>query len=34
MAGAEMNIFGIFVGFLTPGIFIDSYSDKSQLTEG
>ena len=25
MIGTQMNVFGVFVGFLLPGIFMDSY---------
>lgn len=27
-----MNIFGIFIGFLLPGMIVDSYSKKVTLT--
>ena len=33
MVGTQMNIFGIFIGFLLPSFFIDRYSDSAQLTE-
>lgn len=33
MFGTQMNIFGIFVGFLIPGIFVDDYTGKVPLTE-
>ena len=33
MVGAQMNIFGIFSGFLIPSFFVDSYHDISQLNE-
>ena len=33
MVGTQTNIFGIFVGFLLPSFFIDSYSSIEQLTE-
>ena len=33
MVGAQMNIFGIFMGFLVPGFFVDKYHDISQLTD-
>ena len=29
MVGTGMNIFGIFVGFLLPGFFVNSYASKS-----
>ena len=32
MAGTQMNIFGIFIGFLLPGFFVDTYSDDVILT--
>ena len=33
MVGAQMNLLGIFVGFLLPRLFIDAYSgDTSELT--
>ena len=28
-----MNVFGNFLGYLLPGIFINSYSNKSQLND-
>ena len=33
MAGTQMTIFGVFIGFLLPSIFIDSYSADQVLTE-
>jgi hypothetical protein len=33
MVGTQMNIFGIFVGFLLPAIFVDKYSDDVVLTD-
>ena len=27
MIGTQMNVFGVFVGFLLPGIFMDSYEE-------
>jgi len=33
MVGTQMNILGIFVGFLLPGFIIDSYSKDVVLTE-
>ena len=33
MAGTQMGNFGIFIGFLLPSIFIDSYSKGQVLTE-
>ena len=32
MIGTQMNVFGVFVGFLLPGIFMDSY-DKGYFDE-
>ena len=32
MVGTQMNIFGIFVGFLVPRIFLDSYEEGQPLT--
>ena len=34
MVGAQMNLFGIFIGFLLPGFFISSYSSKEILKDG
>lgn len=33
MVGTQMNILGIFVGFLLPGIFVDEYSEDVILTD-
>ena len=33
MVGTQMNIFGIFIGFMLPSFFIDSYSSPNQLTD-
>ena len=33
MVGTQMNIFGIFIGFLFPNIFLDPYTDGQVLTE-
>ena len=33
MVGTQMNIFGIFIGFLLPSIFLDSYSEGQVLTD-
>ena len=33
MAGAQMNIFGIFAGFLLPMFFVDKYEADEILTD-
>lgn len=33
MVGTQTNIFGIFIGFLLPSFFINSYSNSAQLTD-
>ena len=33
MVGTQMNILGIFVGFLLPGLFVDEYSEDVVLDE-
>ena len=33
MVGTQMNIFGIFIGFMLPGFFVNGYHDVSELTE-
>ena len=32
MIGTQMAILGIFIGFLLPGFFVDSYNGVSDLT--
>ena len=31
MVGTQMNILGIFIGFLLPGIFVDEFSEDVVL---
>ena len=33
MVGTQMNVLGIFIGFLLPSIFLDSYTDGQTLNE-
>ena len=33
MVGTQMNVFGIFIGFLVPQIFLDPYTDGQILND-